>query len=292
MAVSRADKACAEVINGLKISGLTWGVQETPYSAYLTIRKKFQKGVDINNLSASRTQSGRAEEDETLRRNLEKLNSDYNALKASLDTEKAVTQSQKADYKTLSCAHDSLLKNFENLKLEYAAEVDNSENLTKSLQLVNQELEQKSKVIKSIPPDYLDALERLRSDKPCCRDKSEREEVLETKLKSAENELKDAKSDVNALGTELLELRQYCQTKSSVVINEANLILLENKDKLIKFLKNQISNLVTNMNCFDDSYSYPADLFDHQLPSQSPEMSDGKDKKRLKKERQRQKREH
>ena len=75
MAVSRADKACAEVINVLKISGLTWGVQETPYSAYVTIRKKFQKGVDINNLSASRTQSARAEEDETLRQNLDKLNS-------------------------------------------------------------------------------------------------------------------------------------------------------------------------------------------------------------------------
>ena len=112
MAVSRADKACAEVINGLKISGLTWGVQETPYSAYLTIRKKFQKGVDINNLSASRTQSGRAEEDETLRRNLENLNSDYNALKASYDTEKAVTQSQDAGYRTLSRTHDSLIKKF------------------------------------------------------------------------------------------------------------------------------------------------------------------------------------
>ena len=104
MAVNRADKACAEVINGLKISGLTWGVQETPYSAYLTIRKKFQKGVDINNLSASRTQS------ETLRRNLENLNSDYNALKASHDTEKAVTQNHKDDYRTLSQTHDSLLK--------------------------------------------------------------------------------------------------------------------------------------------------------------------------------------
>ena len=297
MAVSRADKACAEVINGLKISGLTWGVQETPYSAYVTIRKKFQKGADFNNLSASRTQSGRAVEDETLRRNLEKLNSDYNALKTSLDTEKAVTQSQKADYKTLSYAHDSLLKSFENLKLDYAAEVDNSENLTKSLQLVNQELEQKSKVIKSIPPDYLDALERLRSDKPCCRGKSEREEALETKLKSAEYELKDAKSTVNAFGSELFDLRQHYQTLSSAtntfrITNMDKDILLESKDKLINFLKNQINNLVTNRNCFDDSYSYPADLFDHQLPSQSPEMSDGKNKKQLKKERQRQKKEH
>ena len=76
MVVSRADQACAEVINGLKISGLTWGVQETPYSAYVTIRKKFQKGADFNNLAASRTPSQRAdEENEILRRDLDNLNS-------------------------------------------------------------------------------------------------------------------------------------------------------------------------------------------------------------------------
>ena len=105
MALRRADQACDEVINGLKVSSLTWGVQEMPYSAYVTIRKKFQKGVDINNLAASRTQSERAdEESETLRRDLDKLNSDYN----TLNTEKAVTQSQDADYRTLSRTHDSL----------------------------------------------------------------------------------------------------------------------------------------------------------------------------------------
>ena len=49
--------------------------------------------------------------------------------------------------------------------------------------------------------------------------------------------------------------------------------------------------MVTNKNCFDDSYSFPADLFDHQLPSHFPEMSNGMNKKKLKKERQRQKRE-
>ena len=101
MALSKADKACAEVINGLKLSGLTWGVQETPYSAYVTIQKKIQKGVNINNLAASMRQSVRADEDETLRRDLDKLTSDYNAFKASHDT-----QNQKADYRTLSQTHD------------------------------------------------------------------------------------------------------------------------------------------------------------------------------------------
>ena len=81
MSISPADKACAEVINSLKISGLTWGVQETPYSAYLTIRKKFQKSAVIPHLSAS---------SDLLRHKLDTLNSDYNGLKASHDADKAV----------------------------------------------------------------------------------------------------------------------------------------------------------------------------------------------------------
>ena len=40
-----ADEACTKVINNLKQSGLTWGIQETPFSAYLTIRKRFHKGA-------------------------------------------------------------------------------------------------------------------------------------------------------------------------------------------------------------------------------------------------------
>ena len=40
-----ADEACTEVIKNLKQSGLTWGIQETPFSAYLTIRKRFHKGA-------------------------------------------------------------------------------------------------------------------------------------------------------------------------------------------------------------------------------------------------------
>ena len=40
-----ADEACTKVINNLKQSGLTWGIQETPFAAYLTIRKRFHKGA-------------------------------------------------------------------------------------------------------------------------------------------------------------------------------------------------------------------------------------------------------
>ena len=34
---------CAQIINTLRISGLTYTLNETPYSVYLTLRKKFIK---------------------------------------------------------------------------------------------------------------------------------------------------------------------------------------------------------------------------------------------------------
>ena len=41
MALSKAEIACENVLNSLKVSRLTFSIQETPYSCYLTIRKKF-----------------------------------------------------------------------------------------------------------------------------------------------------------------------------------------------------------------------------------------------------------
>ena len=113
-------------------------------------------------------------------------------------------------------------------------------------------------------------------------------------MKSAQTELSDAKDDVDYLcrenNVQKQRLAQEVKNNKLCVIGLQD--LLKEKDKLIKVLRNHINKMVTNRNCFDDSYSYPADLFDHQLPIHSPEMSDGKDKKKLKKERQRQKREH
>ena len=47
MALSKAELVCDEIINTLKISKLHFCVQETPFSAYITIRKKFSQKVDL-----------------------------------------------------------------------------------------------------------------------------------------------------------------------------------------------------------------------------------------------------
>ena len=42
--------------------------------------------------------------------------------------------------------------------------------------------------------------------------------------------------------------------------------LLQSKNTLIEVLKNHINKMVTNMNCLDDSYSYPCLLYTSPSP--------------------------
>ena len=43
MTLTKPEFACENVLLSLKVSRLTFSVQETPYSCYITIRKKFVK---------------------------------------------------------------------------------------------------------------------------------------------------------------------------------------------------------------------------------------------------------
>ena len=39
-------ESCAHILRAVRYSGLTWGTQETPYSLFLTIRKRFLKDAN------------------------------------------------------------------------------------------------------------------------------------------------------------------------------------------------------------------------------------------------------
>ena len=43
-----ADQACDQILTNLRKSGLNFVIQETPFSAYITIRKKFCNGFTIS----------------------------------------------------------------------------------------------------------------------------------------------------------------------------------------------------------------------------------------------------
>ena len=51
-----AEFACGQLLYNIKMSKLNYMVKETPYSAYITVRKKFVKGVvDIKKVEPDET---------------------------------------------------------------------------------------------------------------------------------------------------------------------------------------------------------------------------------------------
>ena len=44
--------SCAQIMRAVRSSGLTWGTQETPFSMFLTIRKRFLKNAKISPYNA------------------------------------------------------------------------------------------------------------------------------------------------------------------------------------------------------------------------------------------------
>ena len=51
-----AEFACGQLLYNIKMSKLNYMVKETPYSAYITVRKKFVKGVvDIKTVEPDET---------------------------------------------------------------------------------------------------------------------------------------------------------------------------------------------------------------------------------------------
>ena len=53
-----AEFACGMILFGLKQSKLNYVLKETPYSAYITIRKKFTNRVIVNNEEKEKDASG------------------------------------------------------------------------------------------------------------------------------------------------------------------------------------------------------------------------------------------
>ena len=45
-------ESCAHIMRAVRSSGLTWGTQETPFSMFLTIRKRFLKNAKISPYTA------------------------------------------------------------------------------------------------------------------------------------------------------------------------------------------------------------------------------------------------
>ena len=143
---------CSKVLDTVRLSGLTYSLTETPYSAYLSIRKKFIKGFSPTTptITSLSTSSGTfsPSPSTTSSAGLSKISSDTSAsdqVKADLNHTKAELSKLKKSYEKLASEtrieHSKLTSAVNKLTEELATEIDDharSEHALRSLEEKNE----------------------------------------------------------------------------------------------------------------------------------------------------------
>ena len=182
MALSKLELACETVLKTLKISRLTFSVHETPYSVYVTIRKKFAQNlspvpVDLKcrntcesfetlerENSAAKLKILEAEErrDELIKKN-ENLSDMVESLKYN---------GEQKDEELIAINHEKnkileenvkLKKTFEKVEQERNNIVNDLESLEKDWKNVNKTLKQKEKIVYDLEKENTKTKEDLLS---------------------------------------------------------------------------------------------------------------------------------
>ena len=219
MALSKAELACDKIINTLKISKLNFCVQETPFSAYITIRKTFSQNFDMKvepesqNLRKQKiylSDSNFVKPESDVVKALEKTNEDLlrtvEALKSTIEYEvakhKAVIDEKLVYIKNIESELDASDKHWKALNKEMKDKNKQIHDLNKEHRQVKEDLdanaselvilkaklnkERKDSERKARKDKKLEALSNLKSDSKYNCDKCDENFEIISQLKSHE----------------------------------------------------------------------------------------------------------
>ena len=177
MSLSKPELACEHILQTLKLSKLTFSIQETPFSAYITIRKKFSQSVPVNlhgqqiSLNSCESFEMLTQENSKLKlkvseyeREIEDLVVENKGLLEFIDTVKKDAKTKPLKVKSESL-NDNLQKNLDNVIKENKSLVNDIEILEGSLKSVNKTLKQKDKKIHDLEKDIENIAEKLKIEK-------------------------------------------------------------------------------------------------------------------------------
>ena len=182
MALSKPELACETVLKTLKISRLTFSVHETPYSVYVTIRKKFAQNlspvpVDLKcrntcesfetlerENSAAKLKILEAEErrDELIKKN-ENLSDMVESLKYNCEQKDEELAAINHEKNKILEENVNLKKTFEKVEQERNNIVNDLESLEKDWKNVNKTLKQKEKIVYDLEKENTKTKEDLLS---------------------------------------------------------------------------------------------------------------------------------
>ena len=267
---------CSKVLDTVRLSGLTYSLTETPYSAYLSIRKKFIKGFSPTTptITSLSTSSGTfsPSPSTTSSAGLSKISSDTSAsdqVKADLNHTKAELSKLKKSYEKLASEtrieHSKLTSAVNKLTEELATEIDDharSEHALRSLEEKNEtvmnELDKQANENKALRKNISDYEETVAHYQTFSQSLNHSLTQTQEKLTEAHN------TEAGILRSKILELEGTVSGKNRIIS------LL--KDQAV-ISSTEISDLKSKLNALQLSQNY------HSTPTQAsppcnPSLSD------------------
>ena len=207
---------CAKVLDTLKYSGLTYKLNETPYSVYLTVRKKFTKEYSPSHHTS---EQDTVDCKDTLAPLLQEEIANHNLTRQEL--------AQKDEQ--LGIAVDANNQNIEESRHQHFLQVNTINNLTEDLAQEVAEHTQAEHAIRKLEEKLENLETRLEKEVKDKQDKSEEIESLHEKLEDAEQEIKNSHELIKKLNAKTLhyEFKQAELASMNVAVLKAKVTDLE-----------------------------------------------------------------
>ena len=181
--VVTAHVTCAQVLDTLRSSGLTYTINETPYSVYLTVRKKYTKDYSPSQLSNDlRKDGGDKASIDILAQLLQEEISNHNVTKFEL--------SQREDELRMSCESNN--QNVEESRKQHFRQISTIAQLTADLEKEVDEHEQSEHELRKLEAKVDTLKEELDDVTKQREDIAEENIALREKLEDAEQEIENS----------------------------------------------------------------------------------------------------
>ena len=280
---------CAQIINTLRISGLTYTLNETPYSVYLTFRKKFIKeytphSQSITDAPHNAPKPHTESNVDQIKEHEDKIAQLQGALKNEIDQHNATkhqlletdAEAEKLDYinnmniKESNELHSNHIATIHKLKSELAEEVDSHAQTEHTLKQLEEEVEKLQAELKKKMNNETSAVEekqslfsKLEDSEQAIKNLNPLTQSLNKKLLHYEKKQADlAALDTFVLNAKVRELEDAVNAKNRIIS------LLEDKSKLSQ---NEVDNLhLSHCHSASPQLSTPA-----HSPSQSCNQGEG-----------------
>ena len=177
MALTKPELACEQVLKSLKISILTFSAQETPFSVYVTIRKKFipNAPVSLNNSESAnlfKPIEVPSEESTILRsqlidaeEKLKKMISENKDIRENLVEMKKLCNQSESEKNYISNENDKLRRNVEECKLGNKILKDELESIEKDGKAFNKVIKQNDKKLHDLEKAITTLRDNLQKEK-------------------------------------------------------------------------------------------------------------------------------